>query len=256
MTNGGQGGGGVALGATLAAIDELAVDVCGQCDRPLHPGGPSIDFCDAACQEAWTRHRNEVQELIGYQEPTDLSAHVGNQREMESPETTPRYGEWPREYPVEVSVTRDEVTFLDGFGRAIHRRWDATAPAAPTVEFRVCSGDFAADVTEVRTRFGGQVARLEVPNGAIAEGLDLSALPPLVEQRVAAGHDLNNALRVAFACLVDEHYANYRRRWLVGLDQHGQLTPVAEHHRGQPGAPDLDFDPGRVGAALRATFGR
>lgn len=77
------------LAATLAAIDELAVDECGQCRRPLRADSASLDFCGPWCQEEWLRAKQEVVELVGYREPWDLPQHVGNLVELESPETTP-----------------------------------------------------------------------------------------------------------------------------------------------------------------------
>lgn len=60
------------LADTLAAIDELAVHECGQCQKPLDAGGPSRDFCSETCQTSWTRAKQQVTDLIGYREPVDL----------------------------------------------------------------------------------------------------------------------------------------------------------------------------------------
>lgn len=77
------------LQATLDAIDEVAVHECGYCRGPLHPGGPSADFCNDGCQAAWLSAKHEVQELVGYREPYDLPQHQANLVELCSPEVTP-----------------------------------------------------------------------------------------------------------------------------------------------------------------------
>jgi hypothetical protein len=74
---------------TLDAIDTLAVHCCGYCDEPLTTTGPSPDFCGDYCQQRWTARQAEVAELIGYREPVELAAHVGNLVELSNPETTP-----------------------------------------------------------------------------------------------------------------------------------------------------------------------
>lgn len=61
--------------------------MCGWCQAELRPDGPSEFFCTSACQFEWNRLRGEA--LTSYREPTDLAAHVANQREESSPEVTP-----------------------------------------------------------------------------------------------------------------------------------------------------------------------
>lgn len=77
------------LQSTLDAIDDVAVHECGWCQRHIDENGPSPDFCSAICQTLWIQRKHEVDELVGYREPTDVAAHVGNQVEFASPETTP-----------------------------------------------------------------------------------------------------------------------------------------------------------------------
>lgn len=81
----------MSLDATLAAIDELAVQQCGHCNAPLADDGQSPDFCGPDCQQAWTETRNEIVELIGYREPYDLPVHQARLVEFTSPEVTPGY---------------------------------------------------------------------------------------------------------------------------------------------------------------------
>lgn len=71
------------LSSTLAAID--AATGCQQCEAPLG-GSPSPDFCSDVCQGAYFEARSVP--LVGYREPEDLAAHVYNQHEQYSPETT------------------------------------------------------------------------------------------------------------------------------------------------------------------------
>lgn len=81
------------LQATLDAIDELAVQQCGQCSRPIPVDGESPDFCDSWCQQEWTERHNEIVELVGYREPDDLPMHAANLAEMYSPETASPTGD-------------------------------------------------------------------------------------------------------------------------------------------------------------------
>lgn len=58
----------------LDRIDAMTAPVCGWCQTPLDPDGPSLDFCDldphkpheAQCQTLWHAHRSE--KLTGYRE--------------------------------------------------------------------------------------------------------------------------------------------------------------------------------------------
>lgn len=68
-------------------IDDIDAAIgCQHCKGPLGDS-PSGDFCTPKCQTRWHAARSEP--LVDYQEPTDLAAHVHNQREIQSPETTP-----------------------------------------------------------------------------------------------------------------------------------------------------------------------
>lgn len=77
------------LQATLDAIDTLAVQECGHCRQPLDPDGPSPDFCGDWCQAVWLQAKQEIVDLVGYREPSDLPQHAYNLVEMFSPEVMP-----------------------------------------------------------------------------------------------------------------------------------------------------------------------
>jgi hypothetical protein len=79
------------LQATLDAIETLAVQECGHCRQPLDLNGPSLDFCGDWCQTDWLRAKQEIVELVGYDEPSDLPQHAYNLTEMYSPEVTPEH---------------------------------------------------------------------------------------------------------------------------------------------------------------------
>lgn len=85
------------LQATLDAIDQLAVHECGYCSRPLSEGSESLDYCGPRCQQAWVSERQQIVELVGYDEPSDLPEHVYNLVELAIPETTPPWPGWESE---------------------------------------------------------------------------------------------------------------------------------------------------------------
>lgn len=87
-------GGGIMtdLQATLDAIAQVAVHQCGYCSRPLSEGSESPDYCGPVCQQAWVSERQQIIELVGYDEPGDLPEHAWNQVELYSPEVMPPGG--------------------------------------------------------------------------------------------------------------------------------------------------------------------
>lgn len=99
------------LQATLDAIDELAVQQCGHCARPLAEDGQSLDFCGDYCQQAWIAGRNEIVELIGYREPWDVPAYQGNLVELFSSEVTPTRPEHRSYGDLTFTITADTAQF-------------------------------------------------------------------------------------------------------------------------------------------------
>jgi hypothetical protein len=226
------------LQATLAAIDEVAVHACGWCQRPLADDGPSPDFCGDVCQHQWTQRRHEVVELTGYREPLDIPAHVWNQREQSSPETTPGgVGRFPIQPSFPIRPSFPAVVQDPGVGVAIS-----------------ASEDFELDVYTLQVRDGDETATVTMTGQMVGQSdrRDLERLPSHIASARRPGQTLQQAVDEVVGYLGVPRRVVLGHRY-VGGEVLGTLELRAALHRGTLAPARLDIE--QMRAVLNAYRG-